>query len=254
MRAGWAFFMSVTTAMGCSHGAGRHEGALGAPDAAPEIPELDGSSGGASRAAEVPTPEAAAPPPAEPKHYDVVVHTGDSMVGGGLCKALAPKFKAEGTKFVRDVWESASIVAFAESDRLTKLMKKYDPDLVLLTLGANDVFDKHPEYMIRYIDAIVKKVGHRDCYWIGPPLWKGDAGLVGVIRDHAAPCTFYDSSHLTLQRAGDGIHPTEKGGAVWADAFWEVFRSGARASAFEPVGSETSDTREASQSLVRVKD
>jgi lysophospholipase L1-like esterase len=160
-----------------------------------------------------------------PKRYRLVVHTGDSMVGGGLCKALQPKFKAEGTEFVRDVWESASIAAFAQSQRLPKLMKKYDPDLVLLTLGANDVFDRHPENMIRYIESIVKKIGDRDCYWIGPPLWKGDFGLVDVIREHVSPCKFFDSKNLVLQRAGDGIHPTEKGGATWADAFWGSFRS-----------------------------
>jgi len=242
-----AFVLGVTVAVGCSHADGTGESRAGAvPDAA--SPEASGAAPAATGTSQASTEhEPAAPEPvapvAEPKHYKVVVHTGDSMVGGGLCKALAPKFKAEGTKFVRDVWESASIVAFAESDRLTKLMKKYDPDLVLLTLGANDVFDKHPEYMIRYIDMIVKKVGSRDCYWIGPPLWKGDAGLVGVIRDHAAPCTFYDSSHLTLQRAGDGIHPTEKGGAVWADAFWDVFRgSGSGADARE--GSSALSVRE----------
>jgi lysophospholipase L1-like esterase len=187
------------------------------------VAETGGSD--ASRAIDDAAVEAAIVEAAEAKHYRVVVHTGDSMVGGGLCKALAPKFKSEGTKFVRDVWEAASLVAFADSDRIPKLMKKYDPDLVLLTLGANDVFDKHPEYMIRYIESIVKKVGDRDCYWIGPPLWKGDSGLVGVIRDHVAPCKFFDSSGLTLQRAGDGIHPTEKGGAVWADRFWEFFKA-----------------------------
>jgi len=159
-----------------------------------------------------------------PKHYKTVVHTGDSMVGGGLCKALAPKFKAEGTKFVRDVWESASILAFDESDRIPTLMKRYNPDLVLLTLGANDVFNDHPEYMVKHIESIVKKIGKRDCVWIGPPLWKSDKGLVEVIRAHAAPCRFYDSQHLVLARAGDGIHPTEKGGEVWADAFWPFFK------------------------------
>jgi hypothetical protein len=227
----------VVALSACSHGAGPGESAPSSSDAAPQSP----APVPAQNVAATPEgPEAgppAPPPPLEPKHYSVVVHTGDSMVGGGLCKALAPKFKAEGTKFVRDVWESASIIAFAESDRLPKLMKKYDPDLVLLTLGANDVFDKHPEYMIRYIDSIVKKVGRRDCYWIGPPLWKGDAGLVGVIREHASPCTFFDSSDLTLQRAGDGIHPTDKGGAAWADAFWAAFR-----------GPAPEDGREASRS------
>jgi lysophospholipase L1-like esterase len=159
-----------------------------------------------------------------PKQYKTVVHMGDSMVGGGLCKALAPKFKADGTKFIRDVWESASIIAFDESDRVPSLMKKYNPDLVLLTLGANDVFNDHPEYEVKHIESIVKKIGHRDCIWIGPPLWKGDKGLVDVLRAHAAPCRFYDSQHLVLSRAGDGIHPTEKGGEVWADAFWPFFK------------------------------
>jgi lysophospholipase L1-like esterase len=168
--------------------------------------------------------EAAAAAVVPPKAYKTVVHMGDSMVGGGLCKALAPKFKAEGTKFVRDVVESTSIIAFDESDRVPTLMKRYNPDLVLVTLGANDVFNDHPEFETKHIESIVKKIGHRDCVWIGPPLWKGDRGLVEVLRTHVAPCRFYDSQHLTLQRAGDGIHPTEKGGQVWADAFWPFFK------------------------------
>jgi hypothetical protein len=210
----------------CSHPTGTTEAPVAAEASA--VAREPVSEAAVPEAALEATPIDAAPEAApEPKHYRLVVHTGDSMVGGGLCKALAPKFKAEGTQFIRDVWESASLAAFAESDRLPKLMKKYDPDLVLLTLGANDVFDKHPESEIRYIEMIVKKVGHRDCYWIGPPLWKADFGLVDVIREHTAPCIFYDSRNLTLQRAGDGIHPTEKGGVVWADAFWDAFHGSA---------------------------
>jgi len=172
-------------------------------------------------------PEASAPPPpAPPKVYKTVVHTGDSMVGGGLCKALAPMFKEEGTKFVRDVWESASISVFDDSDRIPTLMKRYNPDLVVLTLGANDVFNDHPEYMTKHIESIVKKIGHRDCVWVGPPLWKGDKGLVEVIRAHSSPCRFFDSQHIVMQRAGDGIHPTEKGGEVWAAALWPFLKGG----------------------------
>ncbi len=225
-RSAKLLFGGAAALLGCSHGAGPAAGTddaaavplAEAAEAAP--PPQDDASGGSS----APAPQAEPRPP-EPKTYKVVVHTGDSMVGGGLCKALAPKFKAEGTRFIRDVWESASLMAFAESDRLPKLMKKYDPDLVLLTLGANDVFDRHPENLIRTIESIVKKVGERDCYWVGPPLWKGDFGLNEVIRQHASPCRFFDSSYLVMQRAGDGIHPTDKGGVTWADAFWHAFNA-----------------------------
>jgi acyl-CoA thioesterase-1 len=163
-------------------------------------------------------------PDPKPKHYKVVVHTGDSMVGGGLCKALSPKFQAEGTKFVRDVWEAASLPMFAESDRLPKLMKKYDPDLVLISLGANDILTVHPEYFAQHIEAIVRKVGNRDCYWIGPPPWKGEHGLIDVMREHSSPCKFFDSAPLVLERRPDGIHPTEKGGVIWADALWDFLK------------------------------
>ena len=73
---------------------------------------------------------------------------------------------------------------------------------------------------------IAKRIAPRECYWIGPPTWKPDTGIVAVIREHVAPCKFFDSSNMKLQRAGDGIHPTDKGGADWGDKFWEAFTSG----------------------------
>ena len=174
----------------------------------------------------------------EHRAYRTAVQTGDSMVGGGLCLALGPKYTAEGTRFVRDVWEAASIIAFDDSDHIPRLIAKYDPDLVLVTLGANDVFALHPEVLGRHIDGVVKKIGQRDCYWIGPPAWKGDRGLVDVIRAHASPCRFFDSSRLVLERRADGIHPTDKAGRVWADAFWAFQAQGPTLTA-PPQGTST---------------
>ncbi len=208
--------------LGCSHDAATSSSAeAGAPPAVSEsLPPPPAPVASES----APAPDASAD--SEPKHYKVVVQTGDSMVGGGLCKALAPRFKAEGTKFVRDVWEAASIVVFDDTDRIPDLMKRYDPDLVLITLGANDLFAKHPEVYAKHIEGIAKKVGDRDCFWIGPPAWKKDNGLIDVIREHASPCKFYDSTPLVLERRPDGIHPTEKGGEVWAAAFWSFLKRG----------------------------
>jgi len=41
-----------------------------------------------------------------------------------------------------------------------------------------------------------------------------------VTHANTPPCAFYDSSALTVETAGDKIHPTTKGGAAWADAVW----------------------------------
>ena len=70
--------------------------------------------------------------------------------------------------------------------------------------------------------AIVARVGARPCVWIGPPPWLPEKGILGVVKDNAAPCRFFESSPLTLERQPDGIHPTARGGKAWADAVWQA--------------------------------
>jgi hypothetical protein len=169
-----------------------------------------------------PTP--AAPPPS--LAGKTVLHVGDSMVGGnqGLTKALEQRFSAEGARFLRDYKVSESIVSYDHSPKLKTLVEKHQPDIVIITLGTNDVFVPYPASMAGNVKNIVKRVGARECYWMGPPTWKPDTGIVQVLKDNVAPCKFYDSSSLKLQRAGDGIHPTDRGGAEWATSFWTFFR------------------------------
>jgi acyl-CoA thioesterase-1 len=186
-------------------------------------------------------PLPAPPPRAEPAppvakedrvQGKTVLHIGDSMVGGagGLTKALEARFAAEGAKVVREYKVSESIVSFDRSPRLAELARRHEPDIVVLTLGTNDALVPHPEAYAANVRNIVKRISTRECYWIGPPLWKPDTGIVAVLRENVAPCRFFDSSKLDLQRRSDGIHPTDKGGADWAAAFW-AWLPGARAAA-----------------------
>ncbi len=161
-----------------------------------------------------------------PKHYQRVLHVGDSTVGGygGLAKALKARFAAEDTRYVSDTIVSLAIRTLAHTKTLKADIAKNDPDLVLLTVGTNDVFLPSPDQMAGDVRAIVAAVGSRDCYWIGPPTWKQDTGIVAVIRANAGHCRFFDSSLLPLARAKDGVHPTDRGGEDWAARFWSDFR------------------------------
>jgi lysophospholipase L1-like esterase len=156
-----------------------------------------------------------------PKHYRSVLHAGDSFTGA-LGLALGKKFVAEGSAFHKDVWVSVAISTFSKERRFAEQIKRWDPDLVILTLGANDLDDEHPQTQAAHVRAIVAAVGARDCYWIAPATWKKDTGVVDVIARSCAPCTFFDSRGLKVARK-DGIHPTLEGGAVWANRFWEFF-------------------------------
>jgi acyl-CoA thioesterase-1 len=155
------------------------------------------------------------------------------MVGGdlGLTRALERRFSAEGAKFVHDYKVSESIVSFDHSPKLKSLIEKNRPDIVIITLGTNDVFVPYPASLAGNVRNIVKRVGAAECYWMGPPTWKPDTGIVQVLKDNVAPCKFFDSSNLKLQRGGDGIHPTDRGGAEWATSFWTYFRTPAGAGA-----------------------
>jgi acyl-CoA thioesterase-1 len=164
-----------------------------------------------------------------------VLHVGDSMVGGrgGLTKALGARFRELGASVRSDSWDRVGIERYARDQRLGTLVRETEPDLVIVTLGTNDVFVPHPEALAAHVKSIVRTIGatpltgdggrRRACYWLGPPTWKGDTGIVQVIRESCAPCVFFDSSHLTLERVHDGIHLTDAGGEAWAQAFWAFF-------------------------------
>jgi hypothetical protein len=210
--------------LGCSRGPAPSSAADPPPPVAKEATLTlataveDQTDGGETKA------EEPAPPSLTGK---TVLHVGDSMVGGewGLTRALQKKFEAEGAKFVHSCTVSESIVSFDKSTKLKDLLTKNKPDIVIITLGTNDALVPYPAALASNVKNIVSRLDGRECYWMGPPLWKPDTGILAVIRDNVGRCKFYDSSKLTLQRGHDGIHPTEKGGADWADSFWTYFRA-----------------------------
>jgi hypothetical protein len=164
-----------------------------------------------------------------------VLHVGDSMVGGtfGLTRALEGKLTAEGATIIRHTKVSETLSSFDKAPTLKDLMRTHEPDIVVITLGANDANVPHPEVYAHSIENIVRRVGDRECWWIGPPKVKEAGGsgpsaamsIVSVLEQHTGTCRFFDSSKLELDRAADGVHPNDRGASRWADAFWEVFRT-----------------------------
>ena len=74
------------------------------------------------------------------------------------------------------------------------------------------------------IKKIVRHVGDKPCYWIGPPMWRKDTGVVKLLEENVAPCRFFNSSPLKLERRKDGYHPNKKGAEDWAEAVLAFIR------------------------------
>ncbi len=162
---------------------------------------------------------APAPPPIPPG--TVVVHIGDSFALAGFAQALKPRLKALGVRY--DVKAETSSFTTTWSGKIEAVISNTQPDLVIINLGANEVANVDPAAHAPAVRHIIAAIKGRPCVWVSPPSWRKDTGIQDVIRQNSAPCRYFDSDKLVpvpIPRQKDHIHPTEEGGAIWAEAFW----------------------------------
>lgn len=149
-----------------------------------------------------------------------MLHVGDSMaplVGN----YLRPIFAKSGRGYWIESVVSSSTLEWAQKRLMQDAMFKYDPEVVLISLGSNELFDPRPERRGAAVKQIVTDTRGRPCLWIGPPLWKPDTGFIRVLRENLGHCRYFDSTKLDLPRMEDGRHPSWSAGWRWADAVWK---------------------------------
>lgn len=147
-----------------------------------------------------------------------VLHIGDSFAGA-LGIDLNKLFRARGIRGVLKYEVPSYIPQWASGADLRKYLSKYKPDLVLITLGANEMEIVEPENRAPKIQKLVSRLGDIPCVWIAPALWGKDNGLMQVVRENVQPCRFLDTNTLVrhMPRAGDGIHPNMAARPDWAE-------------------------------------
>lgn len=216
-------------------------GSTAEPAVPPEVPS--------SRVEAAETPAAAAPsaqvvvsaaatsaevvPPAAPPlpPGTVVLHVGDSFVHSGLTQRLREKLKPLGVRYEVRAEHSTNSLDWAK--RMPEIVASTQPDLVIVTLGGNEIGSQHLDVQGRAVARIVKTIGDRPCVWTTPPLWREESGVFDAIQKNLAPCRFFETDvHVGqfIPRRDDKIHPTMEGGAMWADklfGYLEAERTGA---------------------------
>jgi lysophospholipase L1-like esterase len=148
-----------------------------------------------------------------------ILQVGDSFADA-LGIELGKLLKESGLRTSLETKTPSYIGDWAFGPALPKAISRFNPDLVLVTLGANEIEIPEPAQRIGPVQRLVKLLGDRPCVWILPPLWKQDTGLMQVIKDNAKPCQVLDSSALvpSLPRGRDHIHPSTQGRLIWATA------------------------------------
>ncbi len=150
-----------------------------------------------------------------------VLHVGDSFAGA-LGLPLSKDLEAAGVRSILKHTDSSYLTTWAWEKNLQDYLWKYNPDLVIVTLGANELAIAEPEQRERTVKKIVSTIGERPCVWVAIPLWNGKQnGLMDVIERSVSPCVFMDTNQLIdvakMPRISDGIHPTSEARVAWAD-------------------------------------
>lgn len=183
-----------------------------APDADPSLaPKASAPAGSADAPASQALPKGT-----------LVLHIGDSFAAA-LGIELGKRLKAVGVRNALEFKTASYIPNWSFGGDIPNFIAKYHPDLVLVTLGANEIEIPKPEQRVGAIRHLVAELGGRPCVWIAPPLWKPDTGLLKVIQDNVAPCRYLDSNALVhdLPRGRDKIHPNPEGRSIWADIVFQ---------------------------------
>jgi hypothetical protein len=208
--------------------------------ASPEAPPTSAAPASpvATPAATPAEPQETSPPPrlpvdsvsvpaSSPALVDLPAGTKVLQVGDSFADALGVELgkllKHSGLRTSLETKTPSYIGDWAFGPMLRKAISDYNPDLVLITLGANEVEIPVPAQRVGPIQRLVKSLGGRPCVWILPPLWKQDTGVMQVIKDNASPCQVLDSSTLvpSLPRGPDRIHPSSEGRVKWAAAVFD---------------------------------
>ena len=177
----------------------------------------------ASAPADLPEPSRTAAPDTSRQS---ILLTGDSMAEG-LMFAFKKYAQHNGHTLRTIIWYGSTTTTWARTDTLRKLISRYKPTYVFLSLGSNELFVRNIAEREPYIQDIVKQAGRTPFVWIGPPNWKEDTGIGELLSRNAGPGRYFVSRGLTFERASDGRHPSRRASAYWADTIssW-VMRAG----------------------------
>jgi hypothetical protein len=143
---------------------------------------------------------------------------GDSECGG-LCYQLNDYCIQNGHQLVASfVWNSATILNFAYSDTIVKVIEKYKPTYIFIVMGLNELYAKDLIKRKQAAQILAKKLDGIPYSWVGPANYTNDYGINQVFCESAQKGSFYLTKNLNLPKGGDKRHPNSTGYRIWMDS------------------------------------
>jgi hypothetical protein len=144
------------------------------------------------------------------------------MVGESMIEGLMFPFKKYAThnkhKLLTKIWYGSRFMDWAKDDTLKKIIEKFKPSYILVSIGSNELFVRNIEERDTFVKSIVQQLGDHKFIWIGPPIPRKDNGISKLITDNVGEDRYFVSKYMKFKRKRDGVHPKPESSRVWADS------------------------------------
>jgi len=146
-----------------------------------------------------------------------ILLVGDSEAGG-LVSLFNDYCVSNGHKLVATmVWNSATVYNYGYSTRVDDLIKQYQPTLVVIVLGLNELYARDLAKRAKAADMLRAKLGSTPYLWVGPANFMEDYGINKVYEQTATSERFVLSKNLNLPKGSDKRHPNREGYKIWME-------------------------------------
>lgn len=158
---------------------------------------------------------------AERKTVKNVLFIGDSMTGW-MSERLEAYGIENGFEVSTVLWDGSTISKWAKGGRISRLIAKYHPDAVFISLGMNELLERNPERRLSSdVSSIKQQLGSIPYLWVGPPSWPGKGSgdiLNNWLESRLPEGHYFRSSGLSLARQSrSNPHPTKAAIQTWMD-------------------------------------
>lgn len=144
------------------------------------------------------------------------------MVGESMIEGLMFPFKKYAShnkhKLLTKIWYGSRFMDWAKDDTLKKVIERFKPSYILISIGSNELFVRNIEERDTFVKNIVRQLGDHKFIWIGPPIPRKDNGISKLITDNVGEDRYFVSKYMKFKRKRDGVHPKPESSRVWADS------------------------------------
>jgi hypothetical protein len=149
-----------------------------------------------------------------------VVLIGDSM-GQGLSWGFEKNADDYNILFKSFAKQSTTTKDWYQEDSLDDELKKFHPDIILISLGANEFSGNHINSKLNIMK--LKQKFNQYCgklIWILPPIEKASE-YNNIVKEIFTDKNVFDSNKIELPRGKDRIHPTRNGFFQWTSIIYD---------------------------------